>query len=115
MNNSTTSAAASTQDRVLTASLGRKPREKGYSLLSDTLEPKQWFFGGVEVDRMIENQFGDLLDPAVRGELWHWRQTALGRLAEILILDQFTRELLSRHRSSICRGCRRSYFIAGSG
>ena len=40
---------------------------------------------------MIENQFGDLLEPAVRGELWHWRQTALGRLAEILILDQFTR------------------------
>ena len=91
MNNSPTSTAASTQDRVLTASLSASRTEKVIRFWFDTLEPKQWFSGSVEVDRMIENQFGDLLAPAVRGELWHWRQTALGRLAEILILDQFTR------------------------
>ena len=91
MNNSTTVNAASTQDRDFAASMSANRAEMVIRFWFETLEPKQWFTGGVEVDRMIENQFGDLLAPAVRGDLWHWRQSAMGRLAEILILDQFTR------------------------
>ena len=34
---------------------------------------------------------------AAQGELWHWRGDAQGRLAEILVLDQFSRNI---HRGS---------------
>ena len=57
----------------------------------DTLTPKQWFMGGEQVDRMIAESFGDLITAALHSELWQWRNSAKGRLAEILILDQFTR------------------------
>ena len=30
---------------------------------------------------------------AARGELWAWRETASGRLAEIIVLDQFSRNI----------------------
>ena len=79
------------RDRDFPASMSVNRAEEVIHFWFETLDPKQWFSGGKEVDRMIEEQFGDLLDPALRGDLWHWRQSALGRLAEILILDQFTR------------------------
>ena len=38
-------------------------------------------------------QFFDIWQQAARGELSHWRDTLQGRLAEIIILDQFSRNL----------------------
>src|SRR5690606_38601249 len=38
-------------------------------------------------------RFGELHRRAAGGELWHWRSSAEGRLAEIIILDQFSRNL----------------------
>ena len=91
MNQTETSATASKHNRGLSASIGVNRAEQIIGFWFSTLEPKQWFTGGETVDKMIEDQFGDLIDAALRGDLWHWRQTALGRLAEILVLDQFTR------------------------
>lgn len=52
-----------------------------------------WFAKSDEFDDKIRTQFGHLIPQAVAGELWDWRSDAYGRLAEILILDQFTRNV----------------------
>ena len=49
--------------------------------------------GGPEVDREITERFGETLEQARRGELDHWAQTARGRLALIVVLDQFSRNV----------------------
>ncbi len=59
----------------------------------DELTPKDWFTGGEEIDALIESRFSELHKAAVQGELFEWRQTAQGRLAEIIVLDQFSRNL----------------------
>ena len=62
---------------------------------------QRWMAGGPEVDREITERFGEVLEQARRGELDHWAQTARGRLALIVVLDQFSR--------NVYRGSRLSY------
>lgn len=57
------------------------------------LKPEQWWKKDPQFDQMIREKFGDLHAQATKGELWQWRDTAEGRLAEIIILDQFSRNL----------------------
>src|ERR671913_715351 len=52
-----------------------------------------WFQGGPEVDTQISERFGQVLEQARRGELDHWAQTPRGRLALIVVLDQFSRNI----------------------
>src|SRR5215208_4735335 len=52
-----------------------------------------WFQGGPEVDREISQRFTDVLEQARRGELDHWADTPRGRLALIVVLDQFSRNV----------------------
>ncbi|KZX66633.1 hypothetical protein A3712_17075 [Vibrio sp. HI00D65] len=59
----------------------------------DELTPKDWFTGGEYIDALIKERFSDLHQAAIQGELFEWRQTAQGRLAEIIVLDQFSRNL----------------------
>lgn len=60
----------------------------------DGLEPyRRWFAGGRRVDRAIEAQFGDAVAAAVDGGFQDWAKAASGRLALIVLLDQFTRNL----------------------
>ena len=42
---------------------------------------------------MIRSRFGDTLEAAARCELFGWRTTPEGRLAEIIVLDQFSRNV----------------------
>ncbi len=56
-------------------------------------EGKRWMAGGPEVDREITEHFGGVLEQARRGELDHWAQTPRGRLALIIVLDQFSRNI----------------------
>ena len=46
-----------------------------------------------EFDAKIRARFFDVWQQAARGELAHWRDTLQGRLAEIIVLDQFSRNL----------------------
>ena len=46
-----------------------------------------------EFDAKIRARFFDVWQQAARGELAHWRDTLQGRLAEIILLDQFSRNL----------------------
>ena len=55
--------------------------------------PEQWFKKDVAFDSLIAERFSNLHDAAARCELYGWRDTALGRLAEIIILDQFSRNI----------------------
>jgi uncharacterized protein (DUF924 family) len=54
---------------------------------------RRWFMGGVALDAQIREQFGALVERAVAGELDDWAETPRGRLALILLLDQFTRSV----------------------
>ncbi len=56
-----------------------------------------WFDQSNEIDGEIARRFGQTLTHAKRCELFSWRQTVQGRLAEIIVLDQFSRNI---HRSS---------------
>jgi len=57
------------------------------------LEPKQQFIKDLALDSMIEARFGDLVSQARASELFDWRMTPEGRLAEIILLDQFSRNI----------------------
>ncbi|MDT3275208.1 DUF924 family protein [Shewanella sp. SP2S2-4] len=59
----------------------------------EEIEPKLWWIKDVEFDAQINQRFGDVLVQAKRGELSHWRVTPQGRLAEIIVLDQFSRNI----------------------
>ena len=52
-----------------------------------------WFQGGHEVDREISERFGRVLEEARRGMLDSWAETPQGRLALIVVLDQFSRNV----------------------
>jgi uncharacterized protein (DUF924 family) len=54
---------------------------------------ERWMAGGPEVDREITERFGETLEQARRGELDHWADTARGRLALIVVLNQFSRNI----------------------
>ncbi|WP_372626582.1 DUF924 family protein [Arsukibacterium sp.] len=57
------------------------------------ISPKQWWAKDNQFDQLINERFGDLLQQASRGELYRWRSDAKGRLAEIIVLDQFSRNI----------------------
>ena len=52
-----------------------------------------WFGGAPEFDTLLAERFADLHPLVARGEAWTWRKTPQGRLAEIIVLDQFSRQL----------------------
>ncbi|SIS81840.1 DUF924 family protein [Neptunomonas antarctica] len=52
-----------------------------------------WWQGGTEIDREIDKLFGCKVHAALRGDLTAWKQTPRGRLALVILLDQFTRHI----------------------
>lgn len=54
---------------------------------------KRWFVRDDAFDEEIRRRFGALVDPAVAGELTRWAESPRGRLALLLVLDQFPRNL----------------------
>ncbi|RYF27579.1 MAG: DUF924 domain-containing protein [Comamonadaceae bacterium] len=59
----------------------------------DQSTPQQWFQKDDAFDAAIRERFAALHASAAQGELWEWRSTAAGRLAEVIVLDQFSRNL----------------------
>lgn len=55
--------------------------------------PQMWFQGGKSYDQTIRERFGPVCEAAARGECDEWRATMKGRLAEIIVLDQFSRNI----------------------
>lgn len=54
---------------------------------------KRWFSGGAELDAEIRARFGAAVDEALAGGLRDWEQPPLRRLALVILLDQFTRNV----------------------
>jgi uncharacterized protein (DUF924 family) len=52
-----------------------------------------WFGFDPETDKLIHERFGARLEQACQGKLASWEQYARGRLALILLLDQFSRNI----------------------
>ena len=64
----------------------------------DPAKRKMWFGDGRRHDAVIRGQFGALHERAARGELDQaWAATPQGRIALIVVLDQFSRHI---HRDS---------------
>lgn len=64
------------------------------------LQPEQHWRKDSVLDQLITERFKELHQRAVQGELFHWRDQALGRLAEIIILDQFSRNIYRDHEQA---------------
>ena len=67
-----------------------------YSILHfwfEKLTAKHHFVKDAALDETIRARFGDMLEAAARCELFEWRATPEGRLAEIIVLDQFSRNV----------------------
>lgn len=53
----------------------------------------KWFNGGRTFDEEIAERFGGVLERAIRGGLRDWEDSPRDRLALIVVLDQFSRNL----------------------
>ncbi|MGB8664553.1 MAG: DUF924 family protein [Serratia inhibens] len=59
----------------------------------EEIDPVMWFKKDDDFDSRLQVRFGELWHAAAAGELAHWRETIEGRLAEVIVLDQFSRNL----------------------
>ena len=57
------------------------------------IQPAQWWKVDPAFDALVRTRFGALHEQARRCELFAWRATAEGRLAEVIVLDQFARNI----------------------
>jgi len=57
------------------------------------MSPAQRFKKDAGIDQLIASRFADIHRCASACELQHWRDTPQGALAEILLLDQFSRNM----------------------
>jgi len=63
--------------------------------------PKQWWRRNPDFDKQIAERFGAVHERAGQCEWYEWRVHTLGRLAEIIVLDQFSRNILPRQGTSV--------------
>jgi uncharacterized protein (DUF924 family) len=59
----------------------------------EEISQTQWWKKDAQFDELIASRFSEVHGQASRGELYRWRDTAEGRLAEIIVLDQFSRNI----------------------
>lgn len=59
----------------------------------EEIEPKQRFMKDLEFDQLIRDRFGEVHARANQGLLYTWREHPLDALAEIIVLDQFSRNM----------------------
>tara|TARA_R110002096_G_scaffold416576_3_gene619575 strand:+ start:17654 stop:18211 length:558 start_codon:yes stop_codon:yes gene_type:complete len=57
------------------------------------IKPEQWWNKSAAFDKEIKNRFHDIYKKAAIGELVNWRYKPLSSLAEIIVLDQFPRNM----------------------
>ncbi|MCL4184599.1 MAG: DUF924 family protein [Burkholderiaceae bacterium] len=57
------------------------------------LSPSHWWGKDEQLDARIGERFAGVLARASRCELFEWRTSPAGRLAEVIVLDQFSRHI----------------------
>jgi uncharacterized protein (DUF924 family) len=63
----------------------------------EEVNSSQWWVKDEKFDKLIVDRFSGVHSKAIRCELFKWRETAGGRLAEIIILDQFSRNMFRNY------------------
>ncbi|MCP5467901.1 MAG: DUF924 domain-containing protein [Deltaproteobacteria bacterium] len=66
----------------------------------EEIKKEQWFAKDKKFDQTIQERFQSLHKKAINCELYEWRQSPLGRLAEIIILDQFSRNIFREQKEA---------------
>ena len=59
----------------------------------EEIDPAKWWAKDDAFDQLIRGRFSEVHARAMRCELFEWRADAKGRLAEIIVLDQFSRNM----------------------
>jgi uncharacterized protein (DUF924 family) len=59
----------------------------------DEIDPALWWKKDDTFDALLVQRFSDVYTRATRCELFEWRKQPEGRLAEIIVLDQFSRNM----------------------
>ncbi len=59
----------------------------------EEIAPKQWWAREAAFDGALAARFGETHAAAIRCELYAWRAQPAGRLAEVIVLDQFSRNI----------------------
>ena len=82
-------------------------------LSPDVLEErhKLWYGADESIDALIGERFRVLVEDALSGGYTHWEDTAVSRLALIIVLDQFTRNI-NRGRAEAFAGDPRAVALA---
>lgn len=57
------------------------------------LHPTDWFAGGAKIDALVAERFGEDVGRALAGAYDGWADDPRGRLALIILIDQFTRNV----------------------
>jgi len=57
------------------------------------IDQKKWWVKNLPFDHEIQSRFGSIHKAACDNELSSWRVSPLGRLAEVIVLDQFSRNI----------------------
>ena len=57
------------------------------------IDPKAWWVKDIKFDQLVKTRFLSTLQAACNDELIEWRVCPEGRLAEIIVLDQFSRNI----------------------
>lgn len=66
----------------------------------EEIEPKQQFTKDPAFDALVRKRFEETYRRIMNGETKHWRETPEGRLAEIIVLDQFSRNMFRGDKQS---------------
>lgn len=59
----------------------------------EEIEPASWWKKDETFDALLMERFAQTHTRAIRSELFEWRKEPEGRLAEIIVLDQFSRNM----------------------
>lgn len=70
---------------------------------SDPKRVNMWFREGSSYDQEIFITFGSIYQRAIDGELDHWQEMPRGRLALIILLDQFSRHIHREHADAFAQ------------
>lgn len=70
-----------------------KTAEEVYNFWFKEENEKYWFHSDEAFDHILRDEFYETWEAACQGLLYNWRETLEGSLAEIIVQDQFSRNL----------------------
>ena len=62
--------------------------------------PEQRYAKDSEFDALVKRKFEELYWRVLKGDTKSWRETSAGRLAEVIVLDQFARNMFRGNKQS---------------